>query len=345
MVTRSPSAVPGARRSRLAGRAPLLAVLLGCALLTWSYWSPAGVAERTAFDAGLTGGGAPDLVSGIGHAAAHLLGAWKTVLAGLVVAAAVDALVPRGRLLRLLGHGGRPLRSAAAGALLGGLSMLCSGGAAAVAVALGRRGAPVAGTVAFWVAGPMLNPAVLVLCLSVLPWEWTAARVAAGAALVLFVAYHFGGAPRAQDGPPEPLRGPEFDDLLALRRFGRSLARLARTLLPDYLIVVLAAGIAQTWLAALDWDTAAAPMLVLAAVGGALLIVPLAAEIPVAAALHRAGAVPGVAGAFLVTLPVLSLPALLMLRAVVPPRGLVALAAAVVAIGAATGAALTLPGW
>ncbi|RCV47924.1 permease [Marinitenerispora sediminis] len=290
--------------------------------------------------AGLASGGGPDLLSGAERAAGYLALAWPLLLAGLLVAAAVDALAPRAPIARLLGDGRRPYRSALAGALLGAAAPLCAGGAAPVAVALRRRGAPLAGAVAFWAAGPLLNPAALALCLAVLPWPWALARAGAGLLVVLLVAgYARRAAPEAR--AEEPARRPPAPPALAARRFGRSLARLVRTTVPDYLLLLLAVAIAGTWLDGASWagHPLAGPLV--AAAAGTLLAVPWGGEIATAAALSASGA-PGAAAAALVALPVLGLPALAAVRAIVPPRHLALLTAAVAATAAAAGATVGL---
>ncbi|MFC7331504.1 permease [Marinactinospora rubrisoli] len=290
--------------------------------------------------AGLASGGGPDLLEGAGRAAGYLLVAGPLLIAGLLVAAAVDALAPRAPIARLLGDGRRSYRSALAGALLGAVTPLCSGSAAPVAVALRRRGAPLAGAVAFWAAGPLLNPAALALCLAVLPWPWALARAGAGLLVALLVAGYAGRA--APPLPPdEPAHRPPAPPRLAARRFGRSLARITRATMPDHLVLLLAVAIAGTWLNGAPWDEhpIAAPLV--AAAAAALLAVPWGGEIPAAAALATAGA-PGAAAAALVTLPVLGLPALATLRAIVPPRHLAVLAAGVALTGAIAGGAVGL---
>ncbi|PRX91727.1 permease [Allonocardiopsis opalescens] len=338
--------------------------LLCVALVTWSKWWPyvfrtmdiaATGAVGDPILAGAAGGaaGTHPIAAGWDFAVTYTLAVWKALLTGLVIAAAIDALLPRAWLLRLMGDGRRPLRSTLTGALLGLPTMMCTCCAVPVTAAMRRRGVPAAAAFGFWTANPMLNPAVLVFCLLVLPWEWTAVRFAAGVAMVLCVAAVFA---RSRESVPEPdgtARGAALPATPAgepgpasaadaLRRFARTFTRMALILIPEYLGIMFLIGVAQTWVSPADWGAWAAGAVVLAALAGALLAVPTAAEIPVAQGLYHAGAGLGVVGALLVTLPALSLPALIMLRRAVRPRELLLLSAAVVAVGIASGGALAL---
>jgi uncharacterized protein len=83
---------------------------------------------------------------------------------------------------------------------------------------------------------------------------------------------------------------------------------------------------------------------VVLAVAGTLLPIPTGAEIAIVAAMLAVGVSGPVAAALLVTLPVLSLPSLLMVRRVFPRRVLLATTGLVVAVGVATSAVAAATG-
>ncbi|MEW2131942.1 permease [Streptomyces sp. NPDC005435] len=102
----------------------------------------------------------------------------------LLISAALQALIPRDWLVRVLDRRGR-WSGAVAGGLLSTPSMRCTCCTAPVAVSLRRSGASTAATVAYWLGNPLLNPAVVVFPLLVAPWQWTAVRVVAGVLTVV----------------------------------------------------------------------------------------------------------------------------------------------------------------
>jgi len=96
-------------------------------------------------------------------------------------------------------------------------------------------------------------------------------------------------------------------------RFLRCLARLAVVLVPEYLIVVFAVGLLGPWLTpALSARSAGVLTVVVAALVGAMLVLPTGGEIPILLGLAAAGASAGVLGALLVVLPTVSLPSAVM---------------------------------
>jgi uncharacterized membrane protein YraQ (UPF0718 family) len=221
---------------------------------------------------------------------------------------------------------------------------MCTCCTAPIATALRRRGAPPAAALAYWLGNPVLNPAVLAFLALVGPWQWVTVRLAVGGALV------FGAAPLvaklalrgaqpavhpAEPGPP--VQPPSPSAVL----FARSLARLALTLLPEYLIVVLLLGLFRGWLLplgahAVDWPLLATG---LAAILGTLVVVPTAGEIPIIQGLALAGVGAGAIGALLITLPAISLASMTMVARALSVR-LTLLAAASVAISGLLAAGL-----
>jgi uncharacterized membrane protein YraQ (UPF0718 family) len=152
-------------------------------LLLWAKWVPytgrieelSGSREWTSpsvlSGAGIDAGSGPSLSAGWAFTQVYALAVWKAVVAGLVVAAAVQTLVPRRWLLSLLRRR-RDTSSALVGGLLSTPTMMCSCCTAPVANSLRRSGVPTAGVIAYWLGNLLLNPAVLVFLALVAPWQW-----------------------------------------------------------------------------------------------------------------------------------------------------------------------------
>jgi hypothetical protein len=174
--------------SRRTAAAVALVVALAVAGLWWAKWWPYGHRLHTLWGSHLWSGS--DLLDRAGHsgAAPHLGGAWsftvgyglsvwKALLVALLVAAAVQALLPRQQVARLLAGRGRS-GGAVAGGLLALPCMMCTCCTAPLAVTLRRRGATAESSLAFWVGNPVLNPAVLAFLALVAPWPWVVTGLA-----------------------------------------------------------------------------------------------------------------------------------------------------------------------
>jgi uncharacterized membrane protein YraQ (UPF0718 family) len=377
--TAAPRAVAGGAGIGVPPRRALVVAVLVAATITvvallWSKWLP--YAERigqlavTGTWSGadiLTAGGVrpgdpPSWAAATSFTGAYAAAVWKALVAALLISCALQALVPRSWLLRVLDRP-RPLGSAAVGGLLSTPSMMCTCCTAPVAVGLRRSGVPTSAVVAYWLGNPLLNPAVLVFLALVAPWQWTLTRAAVG--LVVVVG---GGAlvgwlierrgldpttggptqvpdrmlpPAGSDGTgPDRLRG-------APRRFGRALLRTGVVLVPEYLVVVMLVGAFRGWLLGLGPQggavvTAGFLAVVLAAVVGTLLVVPTGGEIPVLQGLALLGASTGVVGALLVTLPAVSLPGIVMVGRALGWRATAATTVLVIVAGVAAAGLLVL---
>ncbi len=340
-------------RSALGIRTPLVAglavVALALALLTWAKYQPylhKVPAVLGASDLGasiVTGGGAavpgPSIAAGWQFTVHYLDAVWKALVAGLVLAAAVQVLLPAQWLRRAFGTVGG-IRGGVRGGLWSIPTLMCSCCAAPLAVSLRRLRASLPATVGFWLGNPALNPVVLVFCLAVLPWPWAVLRFAGGLAVV---AGGIAVARWAERGTPAPVLSPAADipddgvrGPLPVR-FTRTLAGLSVRLLPEFAVVVFVLGTFRGVLFPLGGETPGGLLLVLVLlVGGLLLPVPTGGEIAVVAAALAAGAPPAAAAVLLITLPVLSLPSVFMVRSAVPRRVL----AGTVGVTAGVGLAL-----
>ena len=344
-----PGAVPTASR-RTALLAGIAALVLAAALLTWSKYLPYAVKVpdvlrssdpgASILDAGGSVAVGPSLAAGWSFTVAYLAGVWKALLAGLVVAAAVQVLLPRSWLRCAFGSSGARA-GGLRGSLVGVLTLMCSCCAAPVAVALRRARAGLPASVGFWLGNPALNPVVVVLFLAVLPWQWAALRLVAG---ILVVA---GGIALARIEERTPVEAAADPPEIAssgplLGAYTRTLAGLAVRLVPEFLAVAFVLGALRSELFPLGETSGGTVVLVVAlVVAGLLLPVPTGGEIAVVAGVLAAGLPVAAAAALAVTLPVLSLPSLLMVRHAFPRRLLIRLAS--LTAGAGVLAAVAMP--
>jgi uncharacterized protein len=334
--------------------------------LLWSKWLPyigkvGQLVGGTWRDAnilavgGVHAGDPPSWHAAVTFASGYLSSVWKALVVALLISAAVQAWVPGDWLARVVGQPGR-VRGAALAGVAGLPSMMCTCCTAPVVVGLRRKGATRQAAVAYWLANPLLNPAVLVFLLLVAPPSWFLTRmvvgvlvVVLGAAVVAAVADRAAtsGSGRAAtlesavvaDGPATagPLAAPSSQSEGAATRFLAALARTAIVLLPEYLAVVMLVGACRGWLLSMGSLGGVNPVLavLLVATVGTLVVLPTAGEIAILQGLVLAGASMPVLGALLITLPVVSLPASVMLGRALGWRATVATAAVAVCGGLA----------
>ncbi len=238
---------------------------------------------------------------------------WKALLVALVVAAAIDALIRRDWLVRVMN---RPtaVQQSVVGASLSMPSMMCTCCAAPVTAGLRRSGVSTGAALAYWVGNPLLNPAVLVFLALVLPWPYVVTRLVVGIVVAVGVTALIG---RWLGGRTEAIPKPPASQhhMSALPgRFARSLSRYVLVLVPEHLVMVFLMGLLGPWLTGVFGLEASigAVAVVIAAVVGTVLVIPTGGEIPIIAALLAAGAGVGTTGALLVALPALSIPSIVM---------------------------------
>ncbi|WP_346622477.1 permease [Blastococcus montanus] len=344
-----------ARRTAVAG--VLIAVALFAAGLLWSKWLPYGaklgelgasntwVGSSILTVGGVQPGDAPSWNAATTFAWTYGQAVWKALLTALVIAAAVQALVPRAWLLRVLNRRTQ-LGAAAVGGLVSAPSMMCTCCSAPVAVTLRRSGVSTAAAVAYWLGNPLLNPAVLAFLVLVAPWQWASTRLVVALFVVIGGAAVVGWLVEGRRVPtadvPEVLRlsaaeNPVDDAWLvgAPARFGRALLKLGIVLVPEYLVVVFLLGAFRGWLFQVDALGAGLFAIVVAAIIGTLMVIPTAGEIPILHGLVLAGLAAGPVGALLVTLPAVSIPGIAMVARAFGWRATLATTAVVVAGGIA----------
>jgi uncharacterized protein len=337
----------GRRTITVVGVLLFLIVLL--TMLAWAKWVPyfhkipATAASGSLGVSILSGKQAappsPSLQAAISYTVTYVLAIWPALVAGLLIAAALEAFVPTSVLFRLLAS-----RAWGSATLRGGAcsmgSMMCTCCAAPIAVTMRKRGIPVPAVAAFWVGNPALNPAVLAFLVIVLGWKWAGLRIVSAVVLLALVGLvaHRLARPDA-DMPATETADQQPADLAGVFvRFFKSLSRLCVTLLPEYLVIVLLLGAFRGWLFPASQSVAALGILavVLFAIVGMLFVIPTAAEIPIIQGLLLAGLPIAPAAALLITLPSVSLPSLAMVARTFSVRATVSFAGLVVLVGVLT---------
>lgn len=231
---------PAGSSSRRHGAIGLTIFALVTALgLTWAKWDPyTHKVERLWTSRDWSGSAifasagqpsaAPSWHGALSFTEAYGKSVWIALAAALLIAASIDALVPRQGLVRVLSGRGR-LGGAIVGGLLAVPCMMCTCCSAPVASTLRRRGSPTSSVLGYWLGNPVLNPAVLVFLALVGPWQWVVTRLVVGAVLVFGVTTLVARLADRPQSEPEvgiSLRGAEPGDDLrtAPIRFVRTLA-------------------------------------------------------------------------------------------------------------------------
>jgi uncharacterized protein len=308
----------GPRRAWIA--AAVFAVVL-VAGLTWAKWWPYGHKLAALVGTHVWSGSSP-LLSGVGpvwswsggwrFTVAYGESVWMALVVGLLVAAGVEVLLPRARVVAALSHR-RGWTATAAGAGLSLPCMMCTCCASPVTTSRRRQGVPPGAVTAFWLGNPVLNPAVIAFLALALPWRYAVLRVVIGVILV-FGAGALVSLVRGRERidpadvvvPDAAPAGPVAVAWL------RALGRLVLVLVPEYFVVVFLVGALHGWLVAALSGPSVLVAVLIAAVVGTLMVIPTSGELPVIAALAAAGVAPAVPAALLIALPAVSLPSMVM---------------------------------
>jgi uncharacterized membrane protein YraQ (UPF0718 family) len=193
----------------------------------------------------------------------------------------------------------------------------------------------------------MLNPATMVFMGFVLGWKWVGLRLVAGVLLVFFVAYLAGRITDPESLSSEEPPPAETHDTVSVQSIWvawlKSLWRLSKGLIPEYVVLVCLLGAVRAWLfPAVTPAINGFPWTFALAFTGTLFVIPTAGEIPIVQTLMSFGLGVGPAAALLTTLPALSVPSLFMLYRALPLKALGITWFAVLCVGVlgAGGAAL-----
>lgn len=278
------------------------------------------------------------------YALAYGADIWTAIVLGLLLGSAVQTLIPRDWLLKVLGKTGA--KSSMVAALAAVPSMMCTCCSAPVVVGLHRAKASPGAVMAYWLGNPVLNPATIVFMGFVLGWNWALLRIGVGILLVAAAAM-LGNRFASHDLVPETATRAALtavDDgqdqgANPFAAWGRNLWRLVVGLIPEYVVIVMVLGAARAFLfPAMSPALGASVFLILGlAIAGTLFVIPTAGEVPIVQTLLSYGLGAGGAGALMITLPAVSLPSLVMVGRAMPARLLLKIAVLVAVTGVVTG--------
>ncbi len=297
-------------------------------------------------DGGMTA--SPSWQAAWGYALSYGASIWQALVLGLLLGSAVQVLIPRAWVSRLLGDAG--YGGVVRGGILAIPSMMCTCCSAPVIRGLRQANAGPGGAVAYWLGNTMLNPATLVFMGFVLGWHWAGLRVAVGIVMVFGLGWVVRRLSRQEACRETAVPLP--DETLAqkgtlLMRWLRTLGAMTLRLVPEYAVIVLLLGAARGWLfpsMGLEVDNTLLWIVGLA-IAGTLFVIPTAGEVPIVQAALALGMATGPAAALLVTLPPVSLPSLAMVAKSFRLRELLALVVGVALLGVVTAGVAILLGF
>lgn len=240
---------------------------------------------------------------------------WKALLAAIIVSSLLQAIVPKDWLFKVLGES--KYGSTFLGGVLGIPSMMCTCCVSPIVVGMKRCNVSTGAAVAYWLSNTALNPAVLIFMAFILSWKFVVLRIVLGIVLV-FVVSHF-----AQKLDQKLVDQEKIENITNqipnneggfLKRWGKSVFSLFFSLVPVYFLSVFILGAIRAWLfPALDPAIANGIVaIILFAIAGTLFVIPTAGEIPVVQTLQSFGLGTGPLATLMFTLPVISLPSMLM---------------------------------
>lgn len=344
-------------RGRLARRASLFLaiVLVGEWVVKWDpYYHKAFVAAarhsigRSAVSGGADAPPAVGILAAWSYALGYFRAVWQAVVLGVVVGAAVQVLIPRDWILKVLG--GRKASSLLAAGALAVPGMMCTCCSAPIVVGLRRQNVAAGAALAYWLANPVLNPATIVFMGFVLGWNFALVRIVFGLILVFGVGFAVHRLWPDADAPQvvrtAAQAASELDGRPAWRRFLVQVGKISVSVVPVYILLVLVVGALRGWLfPAVGFGRAdGLPWVLGMAVAGTVFVIPTAGEVPVIQTMMHYGLGMGPALALLITLPAVSAPSMAMVWRQFPPKALMFTAGAALAAGWVAGL-VGLCGW
>ncbi|WP_241254603.1 permease [Brevibacillus sp. SYP-B805] len=290
----------------------------------------------------LSGEAAPSWDLALTYASAYFLAIWKAMLVALILASLMKVVIPKNWMQRVVGQDG--YLSTLKGGFLALPAMMCTCCAAPVVAAMRQKNSSVGAAVAFWLGNTALNPAVLVFMFFVLGWKFTLLRLVVGVIFVFGLSYIANRiAKNVQVDSSLLVDETEEAGAHPFVEWVKTFVKLAITIIPVHFATVLVLGAAQAWLfpSAGAAEMNSVWLIVAMAIVGTFFVIPTAAEIAIAAAVLSSGLGTGPAAALMVTLPVVSLPAIFMLRKAFPAKVIAFLTVSVMMIGILAGLVAT----
>ncbi|MFC7393416.1 permease [Scopulibacillus cellulosilyticus] len=276
------------------------------------------------------------------YSVAYFQSIWKAFVVGLILASLIQVLIPRDWFRRVLG------KTTYGSTVIAGLSalpgMMCTCCTAPLVVGMRKQASSVSAAAAFWFGNTALNPAVLVFMFFVLGWKFTVLRLIFGIIIVFGLSYLAGRIAKEQDQPLEIIQktaNNNNDDPKGRLpiRWLKNLGSIVLTTLPIYIISVFVLGAFRAWLFPIvggDWGNGILAIIIFA-IAGTLFVIPTAGEIPIVQAFMAMGLGTGPAAALAITLPVISLPSMLMVRRALSWRTLIFLGISIMILGIISG--------
>lgn len=296
------------------------------------------------------------------YAIAYFLAIWQALVLGIVIGAAVQVLLPKDWIVRLFAR--KSFASVVKAGTMALPGMMCTCCGAPIAAGLRKEQASVGAALAFWMGNPVLNPATLIFMGFVLGWKFTLFRIVFGVLLVFgvsFLAERFAGRDvernvgrdaresvpslSLQTDLPTPLPGnvpiesssglsdPDVAAPLWLQ-FLTQVWKMAITMLPAYVVLVLVVGGVRAWFFPVVGLPANSILwLIGLALAGTLFVIPTAGEVPIVQTLLHYGLGLGPAAALLLTLPTISAPSMAIVWRSFPKKVLIFTAAATFVVG------------
>ncbi len=233
----------------------------------------------------------------------------------------------------------------ACGALLGAPAGVCTNCATPIAQGLLVSGVSTRMTLAAMISSPSFNPVVIAMAIALLPWRIAAARILAPAVLLLLLPLlvkerDIKIKTLSLDDAPEPFAQRVRE--LAIS-YGRNLLRLTLLTLPWMLLAaVLGAVTVEVFPSYATAIPVSAWGIVVVAILGTLLPVPMAFDVALAWVLYRAGVPQAYVAALVCTLGVVSVYSLFAVGQQLGRRVPLRLATAAAALGCMAGFAILL---
>ena len=306
-----PVPIPRRRAVAVAGLILLLTTLL--ALFTYK-WSGSVRTIESVRAAGWTK--SPDAITtgGVLKTTINYFGrVWIALVFGILIGAAVRALLSPKWIVALLGQGGT-VRRQLSGGLSGAPLMLCSCCVTPIFTSVYERGARLGSALSMMLASPGLNLAALVLTFMLFPLNLSLARLGAALAAVFLLPVLlerlFGGTLKPVLPPGGVEEGPRSFRDFGIRYF-KSVGYLTAVTLPLITAGVLLSGLLLPYGISGTGGRAVLAVLGVAAIS-VVVALPTFFEIPLAILLLQMGS-PGAAAALLFAGPIANLPSLFVL--------------------------------